>query len=152
MTTKIKKFAALFLFAGFGLVASEAQAQTTDYPLKQQGNGAYLQKDVTNFCIPNSLLNLQGIDPNGCLQMTRVKFTLTPSGNSQAVWRGTVPEGSRPAQRTTFNSTLPEIVEGPTQGFMYNTVAVTEPNGNVTLTLTSKANGKGNDPKGKGKK
>ncbi|WP_354583302.1 hypothetical protein [Hymenobacter sp. UYCo722] len=96
----------------------------------------------------NTLLGVPALAPSGCVYMNQIKFIITPSGNSSSTWVGTVPAEYRPAQRVVFNSTYTEVIEGVTKGEVYNTVAVTEPNGQVTLMFTLKANGNG---KGNGK-
>ncbi|SNC67335.1 hypothetical protein SAMN06265337_1915 [Hymenobacter gelipurpurascens] len=93
----------------------------------------------------NVLLGLPG--GISCVDMTQEKFMVTPSGNSTAVWTGTVPAASRPAKRLVFNSTYQETVNGVTRN--YNTVAVTEPSGEIKLTLTAKPNGKDKKVKSK---
>lgn len=66
---------------------------------------------------------------------------VTPSGNAMSVWKGTVPEAARPSQRLIYKSTWTEKNnDGVTR--TYNTVAVTQPSGEVKLTLTDKNNGK----------
>ena len=150
MKMTFHKIAAVLLFAGASLAGTAAQAQKTAQNPKtiggavQQGNGAYVQKTDRAQCMGNELLGVPKL-ASGCVNMTQVKFMVTPSGNSTSVWKGTVPAESRPAQRVTFNSTYTESADVATKGKVYDTVAITEPGGDITLTLTSKANGKGKD-------
>ncbi|GAA4019802.1 hypothetical protein GCM10022408_37440 [Hymenobacter fastidiosus] len=127
------------VFIGLVLGGTAAQAQNTIGGAVQQGNGAYVQKTDRKVCITNTLLNVSGI--GSCLDMTQEKFMVTPSGNSMSVWTGTVPAASRPVKRQVFNSTWTETFnDGITRN--YETVAVTNPNGTIKLTLTDKKNGK----------
>lgn len=133
----------------FGLVAfgSSAHAQANVTAATQQGNGAYVVKTDREASIQNSLLGVTGLPAGGYLPMRQTKFVVTPSGNSMAVWEGTVPAEARPTQRITYRSTYTETEAGPLQGKVYDTVAVTEPNGATKLTLTMKPNGKGGKKK-----
>ncbi|ALD21321.1 hypothetical protein AM218_08950 [Hymenobacter sp. DG25A] len=78
--------------------------------------------------------------------MSQVKFIVTPSGNATSVWAGTVPVAARPAQRLIYKSTWKETSDdGITR--IFDTIAVTEPDGSVKLTLTDKKNGKSKSAK-----
>ncbi|NVO86800.1 hypothetical protein [Hymenobacter terrestris] len=130
----------VFGLASFGL---SAQAQSNITSATQQGKGAYVTKTDREAGIQNALLGILSLPTDGYLPMRQTKFVITPSGNSMAVWEGTVPAEARPAQRVTYRSTYTETEAGPLQGKIYDTVAVTEPNGSIKLTLTMKQNGKG---------
>lgn len=144
MKNRTHNFFSALLVAGLFVAGSTVQAQNKKIGAAvQSGNGAYVQKTDRTVCMTNSLLGLSALPGAGCLNMTQEKFIVTPSGNSSAIWRGTVPEGQRPTQRVVYNSTYVEVAEGPTKGLTYNTVATTEPSGAVTLTFDRKPNGKG---------
>jgi hypothetical protein len=133
----------VFLFAGLLATGSSAQAQNKKIGAAvQSGNGAYVLKTDREVCMTNTLLGLPAAPSTGCTNMRQEKFIVTPGGNSFATWRGTAPEGQRPAQRVVFNSTYVEVAEGPTKGLTYTTVATTEPSGAITLTFERKPNGK----------
>ena len=143
----IKKISAVVLFIGLTMSGSVGHAQNRIAGAVQQGNGAYVQKTDRSTCIGNQLLGVPGL--GSCLTMQQEKFMVTPSGNAMSVWKGVVPASARPAQRLVFNSTWTETNnDGVTRA--YNTVAVTEVDGSVKLTLTDKenwkhpSNGKGN--------
>ena len=155
MKKSVHQFAAVMLLAGFGLVSSSAYAQKPTGQKSigaavQQGNGAYVSKTASPECMGNSLLGVPTLPASACVNMNQVKFIVTPSGNSTSVWKGIVPAESRPKERVIFNSTYTEVTEGITKGQVYNTTAVTEPSGEVTLTLTLKGNGKGGNDGRKG--
>ncbi|KAA9333281.1 hypothetical protein F0P96_09910 [Hymenobacter busanensis] len=152
MKTAIQKFSALLLLIGATLSGSTVLAQQSVRTAVQQGNGAFVHKTDKVYCIGNTALGIPGLAPSECINMTQTKFVITPSGNSISVLEGTLPANvPRPAQRVVFNSTYTETAEGPTKGRVYDTVAITEPDGRVTYTGTLKGNDKGNG-KGKGKK
>lgn len=150
MKSFAQKIAGAILLVGLSFGAHEATAQKTKTKQKgnpdtigravQQGNGAYVAKSDVDQCMGGGLLGLQNL-PNGCLQMTQTKLMVTPSGHRMSVWEGTAPAEARPQQRTVFNSTWTETVEGVTT--TYDTQAVTDPNGKVTLSLNYKGTGKG---------
>ncbi|PJJ52779.1 hypothetical protein [Hymenobacter chitinivorans] len=143
MKNRTHNFFSALLFAGLVIAGSSVQAQNKKIGAAvQNGNGAYVLKTDRSVCMTNTLLGLSTLPSTGCVNMTQEKFIVTPSGNSSAIWRGTVPEGQRPAQRVVYNSTYVEVAEGPTKGATYNTVATTEPSGAVTLTFDRKPNGK----------
>lgn len=139
MNTVLKNIAAAFLFIGLATGSTAVSAQNRIGGAVQQGKGAYVQKSDRSECIGNTLLGVPGL--SSCLTMTQEKFLVTPSGNSMAVWQGTVPEASRPAKRLVYNSTWTETTNGTTR--TYDTEAVTMPDGSVKLTLKDKPNGKG---------
>ncbi|MCC2546330.1 hypothetical protein LJY25_07730 [Hymenobacter sp. BT175] len=123
----------------FAIGSTSAQAQSTISGATQQGNGAYMLKTESRICITNTLLGVTGL--GSCLDMNQEKFLITPSGHAMSVWKGVVPASARPAQRLVYNSTWTETTsDGVVRN--YNTVAVTDPNGTITLTLTDKNNGK----------
>ncbi|GAA4054379.1 hypothetical protein GCM10022409_46790 [Hymenobacter glaciei] len=140
MKISLNKLAAFALFTGLTFAGDLVQAQNRIGLAVQQGNGAYVQKTDRVGCTSNAFLGIPTLAQNGCVNMKQVKFIVAPSGQSSSVWKGTVPAESRPSTRITFNSTYTEEVEGPTKGLVYNTVAVTEPNGDVTFTLTARGN------------
>lgn len=139
MNTIVKNIAGVFLFIGLAMGSTAASAQNRIGGAVQQGNGAYVQKSDRSECIGNALLGVPKL--TSCLEMTQEKFMVTPSGNSMAVWKGTVPAVTRPAQRLVYNSTWTETVNGTTR--TYETVAVTMTDGSIKLTLKDKPNGKG---------
>ncbi|GAA3938736.1 hypothetical protein [Hymenobacter algoricola] len=149
MKKLIQKLASAVLFVGLTLAGNAALAQNRIGDAVQQGKGAYVLKTERAECMTNTLLGIPTVPANGCVNMTQEKFIVTPSGNSFATWKGTLPENQRPAQRVVFNSTYTEVVDGPTKGQVYNSVATTETSGAVTLTFERKPNGNG---KGKNKK
>jgi len=141
-----KKIAGALVFIGLTLGSTAASAQNRIGGAVQQGSGAYVQKTDRAECITNALLGVPNL--GSCLTMTQEKFMVTPSGNAMSVWKGTVPEAARPAQRLVHNATWSETNnDGVTR--IYVTEAVTMPDGSIKLTLNDKQNEKG---KGKGKK
>ena len=143
-----QRIAAVLLVIGLMCGSLAGYAQDRIGGAVQQGNGAYVQKTDRSTCIGNQLLGVPGL--GSCLTMQQEKFLITPSGNAMSVWKGTVPATARPAQRLVFNSTWSEAnSDGVTRN--YDTVAVTEVDGSIKLTLTDKQNGNGSG-KGKGKK
>lgn len=142
----MKNFAGIALFAVLSMGSSTAWAQKTYGGVPQRGNGAYVLKEETTQCLPNSLLGVPALASTDCVTMTREKLVATPSGKATIVWRGTVPESARPAERVVYNSTFTENTHAESLGRVYDTVAITDPNGSITLTLTDK-----NKDKGKGK-
>ena len=134
-----QKISAGLLFIGLTMSGSIGYAQNRIAGAVQQGNGAYVQKTDRSVCIGNQLLGVPGL--GSCLTMQQEKFMVTPSGNAMSVWKDIVPTSARPAQRLVFNSTWSETNnDGITR--TYDTVAVTEVDGSVKLTLTDKQNGK----------
>ncbi|GAA4507930.1 hypothetical protein GCM10023172_39280 [Hymenobacter ginsengisoli] len=129
------------LLIGLSLGTTTVHAQNRIAGAVQQGNGAYVQKTDRTTCITSQLLGVSGL--GSCLDMRQDKFMVTPSGNAMSVWTGTLPASvAHPAQRLTYNSTWTETNnDGVTR--TYDTVAVTDPNGSVKLTLTDKQNGNG---------
>lgn len=136
MKSFLKKIASVALFSALSLGGTHAWAQNTYGGVPQRGNGAFVLKEESTQCLPNSLLGVPALAATDCVTMTREKLVATPSGKATIVWRGTVPETARPAQRVVFNSTFTENTHAESLGRVYNTVAVTEPNGSITLTLT----------------
>lgn len=156
MNSLIKQIAATALFAGLSMNASSAMAQQARVgATTQQGNGAFVAKENTVFTLTSaqvaSLTGVAGLPEGGSTSFTTLRYNITPSGNSKSVIQGTLPEGSRPTQSTTFNSTYTEAEAGPTFGKVYDTVAVIEPSGVTTISATLKSNDKGKG-KSKGKK
>ncbi|OWP63720.1 hypothetical protein CDA63_08005 [Hymenobacter amundsenii] len=150
MKNLFKKAAPFLLFLGLSFGSQNVFAQKRIAAATQQGNGAYVQKVDRNVCITNSLLGIPNLE-GGCLTMNQDKFLVTPSGNAMSVWTGTVSEANRPATRLVYNSTWTETNnDGVTR--TYDTVAVTEPDGSVKLSLNDKDKGKSNGRKnGRGK-
>ncbi|MGY2132719.1 hypothetical protein ACW9KT_10850 [Hymenobacter sp. HD11105] len=135
MKTFVQRLSVFLFVSGLSLSGSVAWAQNTYGGAPQRGNGAFVLKGETTQCLPNTLLGVPALASTDCVTMTREKLVATPSGKATIVWRGTVPAASRPAQRVTFNSTFTENTHGESLGRTYNTVAITEPNGAITLTL-----------------
>jgi hypothetical protein len=149
MSSFLKKTSAVALFSALSLGGTNAWAQNTYGGVPQKGNGAFVLKEESTQCLPNSLLGVPALAATDCVTMTREKLVATPSGKASIVWRGTVPAAARPAQRVVFNSTFTENTHAESIGRVYNTVAVTEPNGSITLTLTDTDKSRG---KAKGRK
>lgn len=138
MKTVNQYLAALTLFTGLSLAGNTAWAQKTYGGAPQRGNGAYVLSEETTQCLPNSLLGVPALAASDCVTMTREKLVATPSGKATIVWRGTVPANARPAQRVVFNSTFTENTHSESLGRVYDTVAITNPDGSITLTLNDK--------------
>lgn len=149
MKNLVQRLAGFGFVLGLSLGGNVARAQATYGGVPQRGNGAFVLKEESTQCLPNSLLGVPALGSTGCVTMTREKLVATPSGKAVIVWRGIVPENVRPAQRVTFNSTFTENTHTESLGRVYNTVAITEPNGSITLTLTDKdkSSGRGNGRK-----
>lgn len=136
------------LLLGICLTGSSAIAQNAVRTAVQQGNGAFVSKTETLYAISNAKLGIPTLASDAVVLLKQVEFVITPSGNSTSVLTGMLPASQRPTQRVIFNSTYTATAEGPTKGRVYNTVAVTEPNGSITYTGTLKGNDKA---KGKAK-
>ena len=139
-----KSIASALLLAGLSF-SSAAVAQNRVGAATQQGNGAFVAKENTVFCMPNTMVKeLTGVTlaADGCTNFTTLRYNITPSGNSKSVITAVLPEGSRPTQQTTYNATYTEHVQGPTFGKVYDTVAVIEPDGKVTISGVLKGKGK----------
>ncbi|SHL40734.1 hypothetical protein [Hymenobacter psychrotolerans] len=147
MNSFLKKISAVALFSALSLGGTNAWAQNTYGGVPQRGNGAFVLKEESTQCLPNSLLGVPALAATDCVTMTREKLVATPSGKATIVWRGTVPVAARPAQRVVFNSTFTENTHTESLGRVYDTVAITDPNGSITLTLTDR-----DKTKGRGKK
>ncbi|MDQ2795246.1 MAG: hypothetical protein M3Y12_14740 [Bacteroidota bacterium] len=144
MKNLVQRIAGVVFFAAVSLGGRTASAQNTYGGVPQRGNGAYVLKEETTQCLPNSLLGVPALASTDCVTMTREKLVATPSGNVTIVWRGTVPATARPAQRVVFNSTFTENTHAESLGRVYDTVAITNPDGGITLTLTDKDKEHGN--------
>lgn len=98
---------------------------TLSLRFKDRRTDALLVRKATgDACIGYGLLGLPG-----CVKMTQTSFSVSPSGDEQAVWHGMVPVAQRPTKTLVHDATYTE------SGRVYKTHGVVSPNGEATLAF-----------------
>ena len=130
MKTLLQKFVTSLAFMALLLGSTAVHAQN--------GNGAYVRRNIGSQCMGNILLGVAALPVEGCVTMSQTVFMELPSGRARSIWVGTLTPEQTPAVKTVYKYNWTEPFNGVV--YYYESVAVAMPDGSLKLTLNGDNN------------